>query len=721
MITNNNDVKLRINLLKTIIVLGLFTFYFLQNSIIFENSIKLISVDHFTYYPFMFFDKSRVGFYFFDLFFIYLGFALSDEINNSYLHLKKKIKIYYIPYLIILSFWFLVFNHLPNVNINDYLSHFFLLHIQNLDTAFNINSSYWIFPYIFIIYCLFYIFHKIKNTKKFSILLLAVILISCVLKLTEIPYNLSFFYNNLITCTTFVFIGNLIYNFYKNLNFFFLKYNSIILILFLCLFVLIFKLNIHYQTFEFFSEIFFISFLFVIILFAQIKLKFKFGIFINKFSSIGFVFFLIHEPLIFHLKKFFSSISGISLIQNWLQFLLVLIVILLISLSLQRFLNRLTNFLIKKLNYSNLYILTINLSLILIVTISIILFTKNSNFTRQKFDKFPLVHRYNKSIEKSGFTNGDLSTMYHKKIPSSCFRNTNISVDKFGFVNPKLNFLLKQSIIVLGDSYSSSAPSYSDCWPNLLRNKTKKNVYNLAQPGESPNQEFIQFSLENKRILKDTNCIILWQLFSGNDLDDVFFGLNIDSLNSTLLLDKVIAKSTNLYSSSIFGFITDKIKTRINIDYEPDKVVVKTDTYGKKMYFLKSYIEHASRSEKDIITHPNFKNIKKLIACMKRKYGYKYKIIIMPLPSKEEVYHWMLNKNDSAKILKNKFKFSKIVSKLCLKHNIACINPSDYLYKMALFYSQKGKYLWLNDDTHMNKLGNNILVDFILNMELIDK
>jgi hypothetical protein len=352
--------------------------------------------------------------------------------------------------------------------------------------------------------------------------------------------------------------------------------------------------------------------------------------------------------------------------------------------------------------------------LIVIVTILTILFTKNYNFTRQKFDTFPLVHRYNKSTEKSGLTHGDLSSMYHKEIPLSCFRKTNISVDKFGFVNPKMNFLMKQNIIVLGDSYSSAAPSYSDCWPNLLRIKTKKNVYNLAQPGESPNQEFIQFSLENKRILKDTNCIILWQLFSGNDLDDVFFGLNIDSLKSTLFLDKIITKSTNLYSSSILGFITDKIKAKNNIDYKPNSVLVKTDTYGKKMYFLKPYIEHARRTEKDIVSHPNFKNIEKLIACMKKKFGYKYKIIIMPLPSKEEVYYWMLNKNDSVLIHKNKFKFSKIINKLCVKYNITCINPSDYLYEMALFHAKNGKYLWLNDDTHMNKLGNNILTNFIV-------
>lgn len=699
----------RIKIIISFLILIMFCYNFSEIDFNYPETINFWYLNYSIHIPIRFLTPQRWGYYTLNLFFILIGFVISYYNSKD---LFNKFSRLYIPYFLVLTFWFFLFKNSSSVNIEDYLKHILIIHNDNLKSAYSINPSYWFLPVVLILSVLNYF--VTNNLTRFS----AIIIYAIVYFFGKNYIGNFYFMHNMLTFAPYFVLGRII-AINKNRISSFISNNKISSFLILISTVSSLKIisifNEDTRTIDFLVEMILLAFVYIFILLYQFEIKFnkikliKFTLI--KFYQFGYFFFLIYLPLIFPVKTFLEPIVGQNRILQLIIIMpIVFFIICMVSFSSQKISSFFSSFysqLITKNLLINFLLISISVCFTFFV---IILLTQNYNINRQEYPSFNLIHRFNKNVNISYKTNGELSSMYHIKPPKHCTRETNIITDKFGFLNSTEALNHRSDIVVLGDSYSGS-PSYNLCWPNLLRIYSGKNVYNLSHPGESPAQEYAQFHFEHKRIYKNKKCTIIWQLFSGNDLDDVYFEPNFSNIAS-FYQSNLLKRTSVFINNSILGLLKDKL-LKDKKTYKPEDVFYKKDTIGE-IYFLRRYIANATRSMQQINNIPNLKNIQNLILRMKKVYGRKYNLVILPLPSKEEIYHWRLNRYKSNQILKNHFSFNKVIKLFCEEHKIECIDPSTYLYGKAKYFAKYKKSLWLEDDTHMNGFGNKILVEFIL-------
>jgi len=366
----------------------------------------------------------------------------------------------------------------------------------------------------------------------------------------------------------------------------------------------------------------------------------------------------------------------------------------------------------------------------LFVLCAVILSTQNFSANRHPKKEFPYVHRYNSNVNKTSVSYGDLIAMSFNDINKEYLREITFWTDDYGFINPPIYSDSDTfDIITVGDSYTaSSSISQDKQWPNLLRNNNKK-VYNLGHPAESPWHQYANVYLEKGRINTHKNSILIWQLFQGNDLDDTYLSLNIDSLITSGQKTSMMEKTKIWINNSILGELKTSmmekskiwIKNSILWDFLNRKeascnkynVYRVNDSLGE-MYFLNWYIENSKKTYSELKKHENYEKLSLVIAQMNKFVGKNLRIILLPIPSKAEIYHWRLPSEESQKIYLNKFSFNKIICEIASSNNIECIDVSDVFYKKAIELSKNKQFLWWKDDTHLNELGNKLLSELII-------
>jgi len=354
-------------------------------------------------------------------------------------------------------------------------------------------------------------------------------------------------------------------------------------------------------------------------------------------------------------------------------------------------------------------ILIVVVSTVLSVVMAILL-TQNYSRNRHDYEHFPLVHRYNTNVNRTFQTYGDLVGMQCDLNEYSYLRKKLFWSDAYGFINPPTQSVRDTfDFVTLGDSYTASSPISQDLqWPHILRLKSGKRVYNLGHPAEGPWHQFANMSLEIERVSIAPDAVLIWQLFQGNDLEDSYYSLNIDSLRLELAEPRFLNRVKGFIRNSILGeffFKADRVCF-------PEGVVYINDTIGE-IYFLKEYIERSKRSLDDLVQHPNYENMVAVIEEMKYLVGDRLRIILLPLPSKPEVYHWRLDDLTSAKIVENHFAFNTMVCEVARILDLECLDISQVLYQEALQLSKEGKLIWWEDDTHLNELGNALVAENI--------
>ena len=288
------------------------------------------------------------------------------------------------------------------------------------------------------------------------------------------------------------------------------------------------------------------------------------------------------------------------------------------------------------------------------------------------------------------------------------YRDMRLTTDRFGFRNEgTVNQPL--DVIVLGDSFAKGdGTTQESTWSTILSKHYGLHDYNLALGGDGPWSEFTNLSLEIDRLrLKPAGTVVLWLLFTGNDLTDPCYPIfRKEQLPWRRGLAGMMTSFKNFRDGSPLGNALARI---VDARAQPGRrVVAKKFLDGTGILFSPGYARQAARSLDGVRDDSNYDCIKKTISAMRSFAESKHlTVAIMVAPPKEEVYSWVLHGGRPWSTSSSPSGFALAVEELAREEHFPFLDLKPSLVEASKrVYRESGHLIYWRDDTHWNVDGN---------------
>lgn len=343
-----------------------------------------------------------------------------------------------------------------------------------------------------------------------------------------------------------------------------------------------------------------------------------------------------------------------------------------------------------------------------------LLYYRPDEMFSEKWPELPEVQRYKRNVHYSGETYGDLAAMVGGEHLREK-RHVVFRTDSFGFRNSgEVRNREAYDLIVLGDSFGVGTGTTQDrTWVAFLQGRYGLKTYNLSIPG-SPWQSYVHLATESKRLRVHPKSIVLLAIFSGNDLDDYYYDRNV--------------KLSDLPWNNTGGKLRVRIKTFVrrspirqllrrlrHAKKSLNQVLVRDFVDGRKMLFYQPYAERKNRTEEVIRTHPNYENLLSTIRKINEiAKEHNATVVLIMVPSKEEVYEWILDGSLPWTTDTRPSGFAAAVDDFCRQSNLRFLDLKPALVEAAeKEFKASGELIYWSDDTHLNEKGHSLVADVI--------
>jgi hypothetical protein len=317
--------------------------------------------------------------------------------------------------------------------------------------------------------------------------------------------------------------------------------------------------------------------------------------------------------------------------------------------------------------------------------------------------------RYDRNVFFSGKIYGDLAIfMGDQKYRFEKF--VRFQTDELGFRNNPRERFDENLAVVLGDSFGAgSGGSQEVMLSSVLEERYGVTNYNLSVGGASPWAELMTLKHEIQNISVEPNGIMLWLLFSGNDLDDSF--RKCFDVHTNGRLRQLLIRAEN------FRFRSPVLKMlRRNVDRSH---LVKVQTLNdQQLLFYTPYIERVNRTEDEIKAHENYSIFQQIFDEMYAFcLSYQLRLYVVLVPSKSETYSWVFRGSDGNRHTNGRGGLSEVLLQWCEPEGIPFLDLTPHFKWMAEHeWRQNGRLLYWRDDTHWNDLGQHIAASCISEM-----
>lgn len=332
------------------------------------------------------------------------------------------------------------------------------------------------------------------------------------------------------------------------------------------------------------------------------------------------------------------------------------------------------------------------------------------NLHQRRLPALPMLGRWDAEVRFSGKIYGDLAAM----TGNSTFReprHMEFRTDTKGFRNDPLQYPL--NAIVLGDSFAAGVGvTQNKTWASLLAQRLGWSVYNLSYPG-GPYEEYLNFSIETDDLPLTQGAHLIWTLYTGNDLDDTGGETwDLDALPWRNGLSAALVNYRTFRDRSPLRQAWESARSRWNGISED--VVIRPLPDGRSILFYRPQEVWGTRGRADVERHPNFVKLRTTLREMHTKTGRMgIHMTIIILPTKGEVYHWLLNPESPEDPQSSGF--AQAVIAACRQMSLSCLDSRAYLRSEARrIFRCSSELLWWRDDTHLNDLGHEALAAFVM-------
>lgn len=328
-----------------------------------------------------------------------------------------------------------------------------------------------------------------------------------------------------------------------------------------------------------------------------------------------------------------------------------------------------------------------------------------------RWPPLPSLSRYDKNISYDGDTYGDLAAV--SGVPD--YRETRpitFKTDAFGFRNDKMRSTEVIDLILLGDSFGvGNGTSQEKIWSTILTDQYGVHTYNLSIPG-SPWHELMNLKIEFNRLRTHERTIVLWAIFTGNDLDERFRDQSDPSPFRNAFGRGVVSVTSFIKRSPI-----RRLLKRLDDMYmhRSPSVIVADFLNNRPVLFLPSYVQKAGRTVESIVHHRNYGRLKMVFDEMKTFAESKHvAVAVTVIPTKVEVYPWVLNEDPPWDAKSEPSGFSVAVRELSEAEGFPFLDLKPFLIDEAKrVFVDSGDLLWWYDDTHWNDKGHEVVAKIV--------
>jgi hypothetical protein len=331
-------------------------------------------------------------------------------------------------------------------------------------------------------------------------------------------------------------------------------------------------------------------------------------------------------------------------------------------------------------------------------------------FTR-KLPRLPILGRWDAHAAFTGEGYGDLAAMAGEPSLRES-RLIEFRTDAAGFRNQEDNRPI--DLVVVGDSFAAGVGTIQEqVFPRLLETRYGRRTYNLSYPG-GPWLEYVNFAIESPRLTFTPKALLLWTLYTGNDLDDTYGATwDIEALPWRSKLDAWTVTYRTFRNRSPLNQLMEGLRRRVIRDR--DGVVRRRLPDGGPMLFHRAQEMSASRTRMEVERHQNFPKLEQTLGAMRALTGrLGVDVVILILPTKGEVYRWVLNERAPRPEDAEPSGFAAAVLAACERNRLECIDTKPVLVERARrLWESSRVFLWWRDDTHLNERGHEAVAAFI--------
>ena len=247
----------------------------------------------------------------------------------------------------------------------------------------------------------------------------------------------------------------------------------------------------------------------------------------------------------------------------------------------------------------------------------------------------PDVYRYRSNLEAVIEVRGSLERI--SGIEVEPVWKMSFQTDAFGFRNKPHDPRRKLDLIVLGDSFGVGAVPQEATWTALFEERFGLSTYNLSVGGANPIQEVFTLRRHWPRLKRSGCRLVLWTLFSGNDLEELSGakGSLTNEIPTWLRWNNIFAKRSPL------RYAIRKASARFEVS--PTRVL-RRQLGEKTILFHRGYQEAKNRTLTEVVQHPNYARLQRAFQEM-RSFAEEQpiEVAVILVPPKSEVYSWVLS------------------------------------------------------------------------------
>lgn len=326
-------------------------------------------------------------------------------------------------------------------------------------------------------------------------------------------------------------------------------------------------------------------------------------------------------------------------------------------------------------------------------------------FTR-RWPPMPSLTRYYKNVSYEGEEYGDLAAMSGVRDYRQT-RKVIFKTDSFGFRNAQTASEKVLDIIILGDSFGvGNGTSQDEIMSSVFIEKYGLKAYNLSSVG-SPWAELMNLKIEFKRLKTSGKTVLLWTIFTGNDLFEAYGG----GMNPAVFNNPVKRFLVSFYTfrrRSPVRLLLKRFAERGETDKMTDMVIARDFLDSRKILFYKPYSEQRNFTADDILRHENYEKLAAVFGEMKKYSESKHiNIAVVLIPAKSEVYSWALDGKPPWTSDSKPSAFSVVVKDISRRNGFRFLDLKPFLIdESKQVFDESGELLWWYDDTHWNGKGH---------------
>jgi hypothetical protein len=333
------------------------------------------------------------------------------------------------------------------------------------------------------------------------------------------------------------------------------------------------------------------------------------------------------------------------------------------------------------------------------------------NMTSHRLPELPIVGRWDRNLTLEAESYGDLAAMAGDPTLREG-RHIVFRTDEYGFRNIPGSH--ERNLLILGDSFPAGGGTTDDeVFARLLETQYGFRTYNLSFPG-GPYEQFINFAIEWPRLNLESHSRMIWTWYTGNDMDDD--GGDVWDLTQLPWTEGISAWRVQFKTYRNRSPLRQWIEAiRIRVKGTPKWVITRYLPDGTPFLFLDGQERWAKASRAQVEQHPNYtKMLRTMDAMQKLTEGRHIDLTILILPTKGEVYRWILEGREPQPDDSRASGFAEAILAACLSKGLMCQDLKPYLMTEAKrLYKTEGKLLWWRDDSHLGKHGHAAIAWYI--------